>query len=187
MTFPELLTDPVRARIYIEVLLKKELTAQELMGVVDINRSTMSHHLSRFVKEGVFNVRIETIGRSVKYYSINPDYADEIIIEGDCTPNVKKQIAFLETASAHLQVISNLMRERATKLRESLQLPRKKKGIPVVFTVCFISDEEAKVWAEEYAIFDEKVRRRWDKIRQDTPDPSFDHVAFSGLTPTRTN
>ncbi|MFW9793529.1 MAG: ArsR/SmtB family transcription factor [Candidatus Thorarchaeota archaeon] len=184
MTLPELLADPVRARIYVEVLLNQELTAQELMEVVNINRSTMSHHLSRFVKERVFKVRIESIGRSIKYYSINPDYSEEIIIEGEGTLNMRKRIAFLESASAHLQVISNLIRERAAILRESTTLPRKK-GAPVTFTFSYISNEEARVWTEEYMIFEERYRKKCAKIAKDPTDTSIDYIAFGGLTPTR--
>ena len=185
MTLPELLADPVRARIYVEVLLNQEITAQELMEVVNINRSTMSHHLSRFVKERVLNVRIESIGRSVKYYSVNPDYSELIIIEGEGTLNVRKRIAFLESASAHLQVISNIIRERAARLKETTTLPRKKKEAPVTFTISFISDEEAAIWSEEYSVFEERFRKRCAKIVKETPSSSFDHIAFGGLTPTR--
>jgi DNA-binding transcriptional ArsR family regulator len=186
MTLPVLLADPVRARIYVEVLLNKEITAQELMDVVNINRSTMSHHLSRFVKEHVLNVRIESIGRSVKYYSINPDYSEQVVIECEGTLNVRKHIVFLESASAHLQVISNLIRERAARLRETASLPRKKKrGAPVTFIISFISDEEAEIWAEEYAIFEDRFRKRRDKLVKETSEQSFDHIAFGGIVPTK--
>ncbi|MFW9981022.1 MAG: ArsR/SmtB family transcription factor [Candidatus Thorarchaeota archaeon] len=184
MTLPELLADPVRARIYVEVLLNEEITAQELMEVVNINRSTMSHHLSRFVKERVFNVRIESIGRSIKFYSINPDYSEEIIIEGEGTLSVRKRIAFLESAAAHLQVVSNLIRERAEKLREETTLPRKK-GMSVTFTISFISNKEAMIWGEEYASFQERFRKRCETIAKDSEDSCFDYIAFGGLTPTR--
>ena len=184
MTLSELLADPMRASIYIEVLVNQEMTAQELMEVVSINRSTMSHHLSRFVKERVFNVRIETIGRSVKYYSINPNYAEEVIIVGEGTPTLRRQIAFLESASAHLQVISNIMRERAERLRETTSMLRKR-GVSVTFTSSFISKEEAEAWTEEYMIFEERFSKRRDKIVKEGVDPSFDYVAFGGLTPTR--
>jgi DNA-binding transcriptional ArsR family regulator len=182
MTLPDLLADPVRARIYVEVLVNQEMTAQELMEVVDINRSTISHHLSRFVKEGVFNVSIDPIGRAVKYYSINPLYSEEIIIEGEVLPAVRKRIAFLESASAHLQVISNIMRERAVSLRESTSLPRKR-GAPTTFSISFISKEEADAWVEEYTLFEERFRKKRDKIVKGTPEPSTDYIAFGGLAP----
>jgi DNA-binding transcriptional ArsR family regulator len=183
MTLPELLADPVRARIYIEVLLNKEMTAQELLEAVSIKRSTMSHHLTRFVKEGVLNVRVESTGRLVKYYSINTEYSEEIIVEGEGPLNVRKRRAFLESASAHLQVISNIILERAKALDE--KPPKRRRGKPVTFTISFISDAEAKIWSEEYSIFDKRFRDRCKVEISESKDPSFDYIAHCGLTPMR--
>ena len=117
MILPELLSDPVRARIYLEVLINDEITAQQLMKRIKISRSTMSHHLSRFVEGKVFNVRIPDKGRSVKFYSHNPDFKEELIIEGNDSTALKNRILFLESASAHLHVISSLLQERADQIR----------------------------------------------------------------------
>ncbi len=183
MTLPELLSDPVRARIYIEVLCSKEITALELLQTADINRSTLSHHLTRFVKEGVLNVRVQSIGRSVKYYSINTTYSEEILLEGNGTLNVRKQRAFLESASAHLQVISNLILERSELLKEKPLKRRKHK--PVTFTISFISDAQAKIWSEEFSIFETRFRDRCKSEIDDSKEPSYDYIAYCGLTPTR--
>lgn len=186
MTLPELLADPVRARIYVEVLLHKEITAQELMEAVFIQRSTMSHHLSRFVKEGVLKVRIESTGRVVKYYSINPDYEEEVVARGDGALNVRKRLVFLESASAHLQVISNLILERSLQIREMISKPQKRKrGKPINFTINFISDTEAKIWAEEFTAFEKRFTERCSTERKEGSEPSFDYIAYGGLTPTR--
>ncbi len=186
MTLPELLADPVRARIYVEVLLNKEITAQELMDAVSIQRSTMSHHLSRFVQEGVLKVRIESTGRVVKYYSINPDYEEEVIAKGEGALNVRKRLAFLESASAHLLVISNLILEQIEKLKTKSELPRgKKRGRPLSFTKIFISDAEAEIWIEEYMAFEKRFKERCSQERGEGYEPSFDYIAFCGLTPTR--
>lgn len=183
MTLPELLADPVRSRIYIEVLLNKEITAQDLLEAVSIKRSTLSHHLTRFVKERVLNVRVESTGRVVKYYSINTAYSEEIILEGDGTLNVRKRKAFLESASAHLQVISNLILERAILLEDKSE--KRRRGKPVTFTFSFVSDIEAKIWSEEYSIFEARFRDRCKAEIDDTKEPSFDYIAYCGLTPTR--
>ncbi|TET08646.1 MAG: ArsR family transcriptional regulator [Candidatus Thorarchaeota archaeon] len=183
LTLPELLSDPVRARIYIEVLLSKEITALELLQTVDINRSTLSHHLTRFVKEGVLNVRVQSIGRSVKYYSINTAYSEEIIVEGEGTISVRKRKAFLESASAHLQVISNIILERAKAFDDKPQ--KRRKGRPVTFTISFISDTETKIWSEEYSTFEKRFRDRCKAEIGDSKEPSFDYIAYCGLTPTR--
>ena len=67
----EILGDPVRAHIYFEAMIQKEITAKQLMEKLTINRSTLSHHLTKMVEEGVFDVRVQTIGRPVKYYRIS--------------------------------------------------------------------------------------------------------------------
>ena len=183
MTLPELLADPVRARIYIEVLLNKEMTAQDLLEAVSIKRSTLSHHLTRFVKESVLNVRVESIGRLVKYYSINTAYSEKIILDGDGTLNMRKRKAFLESASAHLQVISNLILERAKMLEEKPQ--KRRRGKPVTFTFHFVSDSEAKIWSEEYSTFETRFRNRCKTEIAEIKEPSFDYIAYCGLTPTK--
>lgn len=183
MTLPELLSDPVRARIYIEVLLNKEMTAEDLLEAVSIKRSTLSHHMTRFVKESVLNVRVESTGRLVKYYSINTAYSEEIILEGEGTLAVRKRRSFLESASAHLQVISNLILERVEMLKEEPQ--KRRRGKPVTSTISFVSDAEAKIWSEEYSIFETRFRDRCKAEISDSKEPSFDYIAYGGLTPTR--
>ena len=177
LTLPELLSDPVRARIYIEVLLKKELTAEQLMGTIEISRSTMSHHLSRFVEERVLRVRVgtEKYTRSIKFYSINPDYEEELIVEAIQDPDGAKRKAFLESSAAHLQVVSNLMLERVKQ--------PKKKGA-VTFTFSFLSEEEAQIWMEEYQRFTNQVQTRIAKIRKNASESSYSYISFGGIIPT---
>ena len=100
MTLFELLSDPVRARIYIEILVNKEMTAQELMEIVDIGRSTLSHHLTRFVEEEIFAVRVQSTGRSIKHYSIKSQQKREVIIKRDGDTKRKQRLMFLESASS---------------------------------------------------------------------------------------
>ena len=181
MTLPELLSDPVRTRIYLEVLLDKEVTAQELMDTIKISRSTMSHHLSRFVEDRVFRVRVQETGRSVKFYSHNPDFKEEIVLEGADDITLKKRLMFLESASAHLQVISNLMQERADSLRETHSKP--KRGTSVTFTFSFMSKEESRIWNEEYAAFQKRFIERRKSLKKSSE--SLDYIGYGGITPTR--
>ncbi|MFW9806754.1 MAG: helix-turn-helix domain-containing protein, partial [Candidatus Thorarchaeota archaeon] len=144
MTLAELLMDPVRARIYLEVLLNDEVTAQQLKEKIDISRSTMSHHLSRFVEDKVFKVRVKETGRPVKFYSRNPDFKEEVIIDGKDCNALNERIAFLGMASAHLNVISNLLQERAERVHETKSKSAGKSS--VAFTFTFMSKEESKIW-----------------------------------------
>ena len=182
MTLFELLSDPVRARIYIEILVNPEMTAQELMKVVDVNRSTMSHHLTRFVEEDVLSVRVQSTGRPVKYYQINPHHNEEVVIKGDESEKTAKRRMFLESASAHLQVISNFILEHANKTGEELVKSKKAKS-NVTFTFHFMSKEESKIWEDEYHAFEKRFRERCKAVSSKTS--SLDYIAFGGQVPTR--
>lgn len=182
MTLFELLSDPVRARIYIEILVNNEMTAQELMKVVSVKRSTISHHLTRFVEEGVLNVRVQSTGRPVKYYQINPHHNEEVVFKNGEDEKAANRRMFLESASAHLQVISNFILEHAEKTGEALEKSKKAKD-RVSFTFHFMSKEVSKIWEEEYHVFQNKFKQRCKEVSIETP--SLDYIAFGGQVPTR--
>ena len=182
MTLFELLSDPVRARIYIEILVNNEMTAQELMKVVNIQRSTISHHLTRFVEDGVLSVRVQSTGRPVKYYQINPHHNEEVVIKSGEDEKTANRRMFLESASAHLQVISNFILEHAEKTGEALEESKKAKD-RVSFNFHFMSKEESKIWEEEYQTFEKMFRERCKKVS--TKSSSLDYIAFGGQIPTR--
>ena len=182
MTLFELLSDPVRARIYIEILLNNEMTAQELMKVVNVKRSTISHHLTRFVEENVLSVRVQSTGRPVKYYQVNPRHTEEILIKSGEDEKAAKRRMFLESASAHLQVISNFILEHAEESGKD-QTKSKKLKNTVTFTFHFMSREESKVWEEEYQAFEKRFRERRKEVSVKTH--SLDYIAFGGQVPTR--
>ena len=181
MTLFELLSDPVRARIYIEILVNKGMTAQELMSVVAISRSTLSHHLKQFVDAGVLSVYVQSSGRSIKHYTINPHHNEEVVFKGGEDEKTAKRRMFLESASAHLQVISNLIRQQAEKSGKESTSSKKSKR--VTFTFHLMSKEESKIWEEEYQAFEKRFRERRKAISSNTP--SLDYIAFGGQVPTR--
>ena len=181
MTLPELLSDPVRAKIYLEVLLKGEATAQELMDEIKISRSTMSHHLSMLVEAHVFTVRVQETGRSIKYYSHNPDFSEDMVIEGSDNLSLRKRLIFLESASAQLQVISNILQERAKSIRD---MPAKsRKATKIDFTFAFLSKSEADIWHEEYDTFQKRFTDRCKTVEKSTD--RFAYIGFGGITPTK--
>ena len=182
MTLFELLSDPVRARIYIEILVNQEMTAQQLMKVVNIQRSTMSHHLTRFVEEDVLSVRVQSTGRPVKYYQINPRRNEEVVFKVGEDEKTAKRRMFLESASAHLQVISNFILEQAENSGKEAAKSKRSKN-RVTFTFHFMSKEESKIWEEEYQAFEKRFRKRRKDITSKTP--SLDYIAFGGQVPTR--
>ena len=148
----------------------------------------MSHHLTRLTDAKLLKVRIDATGRPVKYYSINESFTDEIVIEGTEDETKKQAILFLQSASAHLQVISSLMQERADYFMKHVKKKGKSlaKKSSVTFTFSFLSDEESKVWNEEYERFQQRVKTRLADVRSESPESSPDYIAFGGITPTRT-
>jgi DNA-binding transcriptional ArsR family regulator len=181
MTLPELISDPIRARIFLEAILNEEVTAQELMEKIAISRSTMSHHLSRFVEDRVFKVRVQETGRLVKFYRYNPDFQEEICLECIEDANVTKQIMFLESAYAHLQVVSGLLIEMVKKTRSMPAKP--KRGHKVTFTFNLMSKEEADIWNEEYVAFQKRFEERRKSMMKSSE--SLDFIGYGGIIPTR--
>lgn len=66
----DLFRDPIRFKIFTELFFTPEKTAKEILDVLPINRSTLSHHLTKMVDENVLKVRINPTGRAIKYYSL---------------------------------------------------------------------------------------------------------------------
>jgi len=89
---------------------------------------------------------------------------------------------FLESASAHLQVISNFILEHAEKSGPNLAKSKKTKN-RVTFTFHFMSKGESNIWEEEYQNFENRFRERSKEVSSKTP--SLDYIAFGGQVPTR--
>jgi len=155
------------------------MTAQELLKVVNVNRSTLSHHLTKFVEERVFNVRVQRTGRPIKYYQINKDFNEEVIINAGTDEKAARRKMFLESASAHLQAISNMVSEYAN-VDTSKGAPRRKKN-SVTFTFHFISNEEGEIWDQEYATFEQRFNERRKELS--TKNSSLDCIVFGGQIP----
>ena len=181
MTLLELLSDPVRARIYLEVLLNEEVTAQQLMDKIKINRSTMSHHLSKFIDGKVLKFRVQEQGRAVKIYSRNPEFKEEIILQGSDDTSIKNRVIFLESTAVHLNAISSLLSDKAQQLREGTSSSGS--GSKVSFTFNFLTKVEADIWYKEYNEFQKRFEERRKSLR-DSSD-SLDYIGYGGITPTR--
>jgi DNA-binding transcriptional ArsR family regulator len=193
----DLLADPVRSRIYFEVMRQGETTANHLMQHVAINRSTLTHHLTKLVEAKALLVRVQELGRPIKYYRLNEDIEDRLVIEGDddSVETLQKRIAFLESAIAHLQMITNLAHESVSQRRQELALKEviRKKTKPksrkrtlrqVCFTFLLLNDEGVRIWNQEYDRFVEKVEDMLrEQQRSNQSNTQSRHIAFAGLFP----
>ncbi|MFX0115977.1 MAG: winged helix-turn-helix domain-containing protein [Candidatus Hodarchaeota archaeon] len=65
----ELLLDSQRAKIYSYISLKGKATTEELVDIMNINRSTLSYHLTKMVNAGILEVAAPQTGRFLKIYS----------------------------------------------------------------------------------------------------------------------
>ncbi len=175
----ELVVDPIRAQIYFEVLVRGEVTAHKLMQVLPINRSTLTHHLTKFVEAGIFIVDIPATGRPVKYYRLNEVFEETIIVEGISSHSVKERIMFLESTATHLHVVADLARRLASQLKE-----HSKPLSQIGFIFNLMTREEVDIWNKHYTKFMENVSEEIKKKKLELKkNKECTHVAFSGFLP----
>ena len=65
----ELLLEPIRSKIVFEIILKGQITAEDLVKSTGKSRSTISHHLKKLVETGILDVYMNPTGKT-KYYQI---------------------------------------------------------------------------------------------------------------------
>jgi DNA-binding transcriptional ArsR family regulator len=176
----ELLVDPVRAKIYFEVLVKGELKAQDLMSRLTIARSTLTHHLTKFVEAGVFEVRVDSVGRPIKHYSLSVDFEETVVVKGrdSSVKALERKIAFMESTAAHMQMIANLARMTARQLSEKTVSETSDK-VPTAFAFHLVSNNDAKVWTKHHSTFLANVQSELVALNGSKKQKT--HVAFSGL------
>ncbi|MGY5874246.1 MAG: helix-turn-helix domain-containing protein [Candidatus Thorarchaeota archaeon] len=174
----ELVIDPVRGQLYFEVLVRGEVTAKQLMKTLPVNRSTLTHHLTKFVESGVLSVDIPDVGRPVKTYRLNPEFDETIVIEGGSSDRAQQRVMFLESMATHLQVIANLAKRTAHQLIEE----KKPSGL-VSFVFNLLSDDEADIWNKHYSQFMKNVQDELDGISKPRSSSDCTRIVFSGIIP----
>ncbi len=183
-----LLADPIRSRIFFEIILNKEVSTSKLLERIKISKGTMSHHLSKLVKAGLLEVKIQATGRPIKYYSIKKSskIIKEIKIrEPSYDEKTKKseKVLFFQSATAQLQMISNLMKDTATEISkkkiEELEIEN------FTFTMQIFSSAAAKITQKRFKKFIVELNKELkdiEKEREDTPNEQI-HFFFSGIFP----
>jgi DNA-binding transcriptional ArsR family regulator len=66
----EVLQDPQRAKIYFFILRENQATTEELMELTQIQRSTLSYHLTKMVETKILSVSVPATGRFRKIYKL---------------------------------------------------------------------------------------------------------------------
>ncbi|MHA1958719.1 MAG: ArsR/SmtB family transcription factor [Candidatus Thorarchaeota archaeon] len=185
----KILSDPVRARIFLEAMIHREITVKHLLPQLSVGSSTISHHLKRLVEEGVLDVRVEATGRPVKYYTVSDRYLrpakDDMFDKGDW---LAQRASWLEHAIVQLQAITNVAEVAAKRLKivlsirnnHDIDIPKSLTILetsPKFFMLHHINERDAEVWLKEHRKFVE----RFEKKMSTGDDPT--HLAFSGLLP----
>jgi DNA-binding transcriptional ArsR family regulator len=189
----EILMDPVRAQIYFEAMMQEEITAKGLMNRLTINRSTLTHHLVKMVEVGIFDVRVQSVGRPIKYYRISEFLSKKIVIEKPSDKQLSEQklrerIMYLETALAHLQVINNttqrITKELINELKETSQDRETKKKLQLMsYSFLLVTKKEAEALGKKYMSFQEELQSYLKNIRSKKEKISPRYLMFSGLIP----
>ncbi|NHJ86731.1 MAG: helix-turn-helix transcriptional regulator [Asgard group archaeon] len=66
----EVLLDPQRTKIYLYVKINGQATTDELADVLQVNKSTLSYHLTKMVESNLLSVQTPPTGRLVKIYKL---------------------------------------------------------------------------------------------------------------------
>ncbi|UCE10891.1 MAG: helix-turn-helix transcriptional regulator [Candidatus Thorarchaeota archaeon] len=182
----EILSDAVRSRIYLEVLIGSEVTARQLMEQLTIGRSTLTHHLAKMVESGLLEVTVKPTGRPVKIYTLRPDTKQRLEIElrSYSSEKHRERVSFLESAASHLQMIANLATETAKLRRAQFASLSAESAIsdPMCFTFLVLSEKQARIWNEEYTSFLKEVEKKLESVESKAESDST-HIAFAGLLP----
>ena len=161
----------------IEALLRGEVTAKDLIDILDINRSAISYHLSLMVENNILSVKIDEVGRPIKRYSLRSnellDKFDEIINEAPEQEKKELLLAKLNLYAGTMQMIANLSVDAIKQITTSDLIEgvgisknqivdysfknRKELFIPLIFK--FFSQEQIN------ELMDEFIRLTIEKIR----------------------
>lgn len=72
------LSDPTRIDIVKMLLVKKELSCQELMTHFPLSQPALSHHFSKLIDSEILTARKDGTNH---YYKVNQDYLDKLGID----------------------------------------------------------------------------------------------------------
>ena len=188
----EILGDPVRAQIYFEAMIQEEVTAKQLMKKLTINRSTLTHHLVKMVEASIFEVRVQTLGRPVKFYRISESLNKKVVIEksdkGENLEQTQRQrIAYMESAIAHLQVITTTTQRITKQLIEEVRITNQKKEIKkpqlMTFSFSLLTEKEAEVLSRKYSKFLKELQEELKELKDKNNKEPSNYLMFSGLIP----
>jgi hypothetical protein len=124
----DVINDPVRFKIFSEIFFKNRITANELLEVIPINRSTLSFHLTKMVKACILTVEMNPTGRATKFYSLAKTKFKIELGKGSFTDSMsideKKRILVLKLRQMAMEfrVGGQIMTQYADKVFDNHQI-----------------------------------------------------------------
>ena len=144
----EVLLDPIRSKILLEVILNADVTAEKLMIKTQKSRSTISHHLKKLVESGIIEVYMNPTGK-IKYYQLNRKFAnrfyslDKEALKTSSLEESSKFIVELQQMIAMMShVYSNIFSEQIKELEE--KTPFEKVDVDEKGDITYVLDGEKR-------------------------------------------
>ncbi len=97
------LQDPQRARIYFFILRENQATTEELIELTQIQRSTLSYHLTKMVETKILSVSVPATGRFKKIYELSE--CDRLQLNLDFTDLFKTNNVIMLKKYLHLVLL----------------------------------------------------------------------------------
>ncbi len=184
------IADPVRARIFFEILLHRKVTAKHLMKRLSISRSTLSYHLKKLEDDGILEVGISTEGRPSKQYSLCPEFSApsfEAHVDESLDWLTWRSV-WLQRTIVHLQAVVSIAMTGLEELNKAIQDNAESEqsvespidwmeNTPYAYGYHRLTDEEASLWfrmvVEFVKEFEPKLEMKGNKR----------HLAFMGVLP----
>ncbi len=120
----KMLSDPMRVRIILELLVHNELSTKQLQASLPISRSSLGHHLQKLEENNLITVRIQPKSYSVKFYSISKSLNSKFSLKKAVRKASEEQQSEIikdafSSVTSVLQFITNLAYESLIKLRKT--------------------------------------------------------------------
>ena len=136
----KMLSDPMRTRIILELLVHEEMSTIELQKRIPIGRSTLGHHLQKLEENNIVKVRIQEKGYSVKFYSLTKALISKFSLKQALnTPDKNDQAQSILDAFSSLtgvlQFIANIAYESYNTLQQSKITNIHKKGSDIWYQI----------------------------------------------------
>lgn len=163
----KLMMDPTRVAIWFEILRTPDITAKELMKVINIKKTAMYYHLSLLEEEKVIDF---TLDGKEKNYHIKLNFFD-LFMEKQS----KQKVSGKNIDLFFLFLINSFVQKEIIRVSNTAEENYKPKKYPVQRTgMWFCTEEKLEQIKEEY-------QQLWEKIKEIDQGEEPDMIAHTPL------